>query len=242
MNQGDFLRIRSGLFGLATLLFFLQAEKPAAAQHFSIGADFVSRYVWRGTDYGEAASIQPVLSFSGGGFEVGTWASYAIDPEAAGVNEHDLWMGYTVETGGAGSVSFGVTDYYFPSPDGAGFFDFDGDGDGAHWVEPFASYTAPGSVPVTLYGAVFAHNDPDNSVYLEAAAPIRVDGVVLGLTAGVVAGKSELYGTDGAAIVNLGISASKEIPLTEQFSLPISVTYILNPDAERSFLVFGITL
>jgi uncharacterized protein (TIGR02001 family) len=242
MKKSTLLKIQLGSFGLTSMVVLFQLDAPVMAQEFSVGADFVSRYVWRGTDYGEAASIQPVLSFSTSGFEIGSWASYSLSPDAAGVNEHDLWLGYTVETAGSGTVAVGVTDYYFPSPDGAGFFEFDGDGNGAHWIEPFASYTAPKPLPVTLMGAIFAHNDPDNSVYLEASAPIQVDGVMLGLTAGMVAGKSDLYGTDGPAIVNLGISASREIPITEQFSLPISVTYVLNPDAERSFLVFGITL
>lgn len=228
----------------ATLLFslaFLTAG-VSVAQSFSLGADMVSRYVWRGTDFGESASVQPALSFSQGGFEIGTWASYSFSADGAGANEHDIWIGYTVEAGEAGSFSFGVTDYYFPAPGGSDFFDFSGDGEGSHWIEPFMSYTGPEKFPVTLYGALFAHNDPDNSLYLEASLPIKVDGVELGLTAGAVSGESAFYGTDGFAFVNLGLAASKAIPITEQFALPINVAYILNPDTERSFLVFGFGL
>lgn len=240
MNNLNATRIRS--IAVLTVLLLGSMHAETFAQGFSLGADFVSRYVWRGTDFGEAASIQPALSFSSSGLEVGTWASYALDPDAAGVNEHDLWVSFTVVTERAGAFTFGVTDYYFPSPDGTGFFEFDGDGEGAHWIEPFVSYTVPGPVPATFYGAVFAHNDPDASVYIEASLPLQVDGVELALTAGGVAGESVLYGTDGPSVVNLGISASKAIPLTDQFALPLSVTYILNPDAERSFLVLGISL
>ena len=44
--------------------------------------------------------------------------------------------------------------------------------------------------------------------------------------------------------MNLGLSATKAVTLSEQFALPVSVAYILNPDQERSFLVigFGISL
>ena len=52
--------------------------------------------------------------------------------------------------------------------------------------------------------------------------------MVLGLTAG--------------SFVNLSLSASKEIALSEQFALPVDVPYILNPDQERSFLVIGFRL
>lgn len=229
------------LTGAVTALLSL-VSVPAVAQQFSVGADFVSRYVFRGTDFGEAASIQPAFSFSSGGVEIGTWASYAIVPDAAAVNEHDVWIGYTYETASAGSISFGVTDYYFPTPDGVGFFEFDGDGRGAHWIEPYVSYTFPGSIPVSLYSAVFYHNDPDHSLYMQASLPIQIDGVEVGLTAGAVGAQSDLYGTEGLSFVNLALSVSKPITITEQFSLPISVAYILNPDAERSYLVFGISL
>ena len=229
-------------FGALLLALILASASPLYAQSFSLGTDIVSRYIWRGTDFGESASIQPALTFSAGGFEIGAWASYAFSPEAADVNENDLWFGYTVETENAGSFSFGVTDYYFPAPGGPDFFDYSGNGEGAHWIEPYASYTGPASFPVTLYGAVFAHNDPDNSVYLEASIPVQVDGVELGLTAGAVGGKSAFYGTDGVALVNLGLSATKAITLSEQFTLPVSVAYILNPAAEQSFLVFGLSI
>ena len=227
-----------------TLLFVLVFLPVGAslAQSFSLGADMVSRYVWRGTDFGESASVQPALSFSQRGFEIGTWASYSFSADGAGANEHDIWVGYTVEAGTAGSFSFGVTDYYFPAPGGSDFFDFSDDGEGSHWIEPFVNYTGPEKFPITFFGAMFVHNDPDNSLYLEASLPVKVDGVELGLTAGAVAGKSAFYGTSEFALVNLGLAASKEIPITEQFALPINVAYILNPDTERSFLVFGFGL
>ncbi len=231
-------------FGALLLGLPLAMAPSLFGQSFSLGTDIVSRYIWRGTDFGESASFQPTLAFSAGGLEIGTWASYSISANGAGANEHDLWIGYTVDTGSAGAFSFGVTDYYFPSPDGSDFFDFSGDGEGSHWIEPYASYSGPASFPITLYGGIFAHNDPDHSVYLEASFPFKADGVALGLTAGVVTGESVLYGTDGFALVNLGLSATREITISEQFALPVSVAYILNPDQERSFLVigFGISL
>ena len=94
---------------------------------------------------------------------------------------------------------------------------------------------------MTLYGAAFVHNDPDRSVYLQASLPLQVDGVALGLTAGAVTAESAFYGTDGFALVNLGLAASKDIPLTDRFALPVSVAYVLNPDAERSYLIFGLS-
>ena len=230
--------------GLVTLLMAVPVSVLVSTltvgQTISVGADAVSRYVWRGTDFGESLSIQPAVAVATGGFEFGSWASYGANPESAGVNEHDLWIGYTFETKSSGSFSVGVTDYYFPAPGGAGFFNFDGDGAGAHWIEPYGSYTGPEEFPITLYGAMFVHNDPDNSLYLETSYPVALDGAELGLMLGAVAGESGFYGTDGFALVNVGIAVSKSIKLNDSIELPVSVSYILNPDNERTFLVFGL--
>lgn len=224
---------------LATLTWVLAFVAPATAQHLGIGTDLVSRYVWRGTDYGESATLQPSLVFSVAGFELGTWASYSLSPVGADANEHDVWVGYTLETGSLGSLSVGVTDYYFPAPDGAGFFDFSGGGEGSHLIEPYLRFAGPASFPIAVFGAVAAHNDPDNATYVEISMPIVIDGVELGLTAGAAANGSELYQTSTFAIVNLGLSATRSLSLSQQLELPVTVAYILNPTHERSFLVFG---
>ncbi len=224
------------------LLVFLVLPAVASAQSVSLGADFVSRYVWRGTDFGESVSVQPSLSVSGGGFEIGSWASYSAGASGSFANEHDLWIGYSVETAQAGTVGFGITDYYFPSPKAEGFFNFDGGGNGAHFLELYMSYSAPVSFPVTLYAAVMTHNDPDNSLYLEGSLPVTVGGTSMGVTLGMAVGQSEFYGVESASVINMGLSAEKELKITDDFSLPLSVAYILNPTHERSFLVFGFSL
>ena len=233
------MKVRS-TYALILAALFVGAE--VKAQEFSLGSDLMSRYVWRGTDFGESVSLQPALAFSYKGLEIGSWASYSIASDGSAANEHDIWLSYTFESASSGSFSIGVTDYYFPSPGGTGFFDFSGDGEGAHWIEPFASYTGPESFPITLYGALFGHNDPDNSTYLEASYPFTPDGIGLDVMVGAVTGESAFYGTDGFSLVNVGLTASRDVQLTEQFSLPVSVSYIMNPETERTFLVFGISL
>ena len=219
---------------------------PAAAQ-VSVGADVVSRYVWRGIDFGESLSVQPSLSFSWGGLEGGAWASYAISPGGADANENDLWVSYTFNLASGASLSVGVTDYYFPSPGSEdGFFSSD-----AHWIEPFASLTGPESFPVSLYGAIVAQNDPDNPIYLEASLPFTVDDVEVSVHAGLVskfvgesapaAGSAGFYGESSDGLTNVGVTASRPLRITSSFAPPLSVAYVLNPTTERSFLVMGLS-
>ena len=42
----------------------------AAEAEIGIGADLVNRYVWRGADFGDGASIQPYISYASGPVEV----------------------------------------------------------------------------------------------------------------------------------------------------------------------------
>ncbi|WP_409029508.1 hypothetical protein [Gracilimonas sediminicola] len=221
---------------LIALIGFSGLSSPKAqAQQVDFGADMVNRYVWRGLDFGNAASIQPGIEFSQGGFTVGTWASYAMSPVSAGASELDLYASYNF-----GAVSIGLTDYYFPNA-GVGFFDFSDDG-GAHILEPSLSFNGTENIPITLYAAINAYNDPDNSIYIEAGVPFSVQETDLQLFAGFVPAESAYYATTKAAVTNIGLSVQKELTITENFSLPLFSSYILNPYSETSFLVFGFSL
>lgn len=222
--------------GLIVALFMI-VPGSALAQSVDLGSDFVNRYVWRGYDFGESFSVQPYLEYTRGGFTVGSWASYAIAPGGAGANEHDLYASYSF-----GAVAVGLTDYYFPGPGADGFFDYDSGGEGAHVIEPHLRVGGTESFPVTLYGSINAYNDPDHSLYLEASLPFSVGQTGMSLTAGAVGTESAYYGTDGFAVVNLALSADRSIPITDGFSLPVHARYVLNPDTERTFLVFGVSL
>jgi len=209
---------------------------------WSLGADVVSRYIWRGIDFGESLSLQPALAYSAGGFEIGTWASYSVSADGAGANEHDLYAAYRFDLGNQSSVTLGVTDYYFPAPEGADWSNYEGDGDGAHWIELMAGVTGPAGFPISLTGLMMVHNDPDGSLYVEASYPVSAPGVDLGLTLGLVANESAFYGVATASVINLGLSAAKELRVTDSFALPLSVSYIVNPTHERSYLVCGISI
>ena len=225
-------RFRGLRLAVAALFVF---AAPVWGQSASIGADVVSRYVWRGVDFGESMAVQPALTFAAGGLEFGAWGSYSISASGASANENDLWATYTVTASSGLSVAVGITDYYFPSPDAdAGF----GDGE-AHTVEMSLGFTGPETFPISLFGGLLTES---SVLYAEVGVPFEVSGVGVGLHMGFVGGESDFYGTEEAALVNLGITASKDLAITESFAVPVSVAYILNPDQERAHLVFGFSL
>ena len=202
-----------------SIIIFVFGLTSIFAQEISIGADVVSRYIWRGVDFGNSPAVQPALELSAGDFTVGSCGSYSIgksDSGFGGLNEHDLYLSYNF-----GPVSIGVTDYYYPGA--AGFFTFDADYN--HVIEPYISYS--GVISASLY--MNALNDPDNSMYLELGYDLEVSEVELSLFAGAALSESVWYATDGAALISAGVTASKD---------NISVSYIINPDLEDTYLVF----
>ncbi len=200
-----------------TVLMSLLISASAFAE-IGLGADVVSRYVWRGADFGNALSIQPGMSFTSGNLEIGAWASYPVDNGSAGANENDLYITYSI-----GDLGLTVCDYYFP--EGMDVFNYS-DEDGVHWLEASASYSI-GSFSV-LAGYFFS-GDPDNSMYVELGYDL---GTFEDIGASLVIGAGDgVYAMEGdMAVVNIGVTFSKDA---------IFASYIINPDTETNFLVFG---
>ena len=48
--------------------------------------------------------------------------------------------------------------------------------------------------------------------------------------------------TGDFGLVNIGVTKSKEIKITEHFSLPVSGAVIFNPDSEQLYILAGISL
>jgi len=177
----------------------------------TIGADVVSRYVWRGSDYGNAAAVQPSIETAVGPVTLGAWGSWSISPgpaDASG-NECDLYASTTV-----GPVGLTLTDYFFPAYAGTdSLLNVD--------IHVFELSAGADVGPVSVLAAANVSGDDDNSTYLE----LTYGAFSLGLGNGA-------YSTDGEfAPVSIGVSASRD---------NFSASYIINPDQETSFLVFGV--
>ena len=221
------------LFATAMLLTTtvqVKAQDEESSSPISIGADIMSRYVWRGTDFGGSPSIQPSIEFSAGGFILGFWGAYTTN--LPGVQELDLYASYTFSD----VVAIGVTDYFSPNEIfGYDYFETRRDSSG-HVLEGFASFNGLENLPLTLLVGYNLYNDRHNSIYLELGYSFSIFDIFLGAGNGI-------YTTDNNFnVVNLGITASKEIKITERFGLPVSTSLIMNPQAKVVHLVFGISL
>ena len=113
-----------------------------------------------------------------------------------------------------GPVGLTLTDYFFPAYAGTdSLLNID--------IHVFELSAGADVGPVSLLAAANVSGDDDNSTYLE----LTYGAFSLGLGNGA-------YSTDGEfAPVSIGVSASRD---------NFSASYIINPDQETSFLVFGV--
>ncbi|MDX1700436.1 MAG: hypothetical protein R3250_07450 [Melioribacteraceae bacterium] len=224
------------IYILIVLSFLLVSLSNVSANvSVSGGSDFVTRYVWRGLDFGNSFSVQPSLSMSVGGLEVGFWGSYPFTNTSNGSEEMDLYLGYSY-----GDFSVLVTDYYFPNS-GLRYGLYEEPG--AHTIEVGLSYGGSDSFPISIAAYMNVYNDDDNSVYFEVGYSTVVSDVGVDLfVGGTPGGDNQFYGTENFNLINIGITASKEISITDKFSLPIFSSYVLNPNLEVAYLIFGLSL
>jgi len=161
----------------------------------------------------------------------------------ADTKELDLTLAYSL-----GGFNVGVTDYWF----NAGldplnrYFKYAAD-ETNHVFEANIGYDF-GFASLQWY-TNFAGNDLVEatgklaySSYFEINVPFTLGDVDWTATAGAVPFATDFYGTEGFAVTNLALTASKEFQVTDTFSIPAFAQVAANPSARTAFLVFGISL
>jgi hypothetical protein len=87
------------------------------------------------------------------------------------------------------------------------------------------------------------HNVANNPFYFQVGFTTSIKDVGLNLFVGGTPGESGgYYGVTDFSLINVGFKASREIKITDSFSIPLSGSVILNPASEDLFYVVGITL
>ena len=206
------------------LLTIVALLSPNISYSQDFGADLVSSYVWRGTQFGSGAHIQPYMDLGSGNLTGGVWGSFPTSAKGGG-NELDLWVSYDF-----GLLALTVTNYTFPSEgglyaDGEGLFNGD-------YTELAASTSIMG---VDLSAGYFTEVE---ALYVELGFSTGAVDIALGYGDDQADG---FYAGGGSGLVNMSFSGSKDIQISDNYALPVFGSFILNPEAETAFLVFGIS-
>lgn len=205
----------------------------------TIGADVVNQYIWRGQELG-SVSLQPTLGVAYKGLSLTAWGSIGLS-EPSDTKEFDLTAAYSV-----GGFNIGVTDYWFNSPS-TRYFLYDSHKT-SHVFEANIGYDF-GPASIQWY-TNFAGNDGVNkdgdraySSYFEVSAPFTFGGCDWTATVGAVPFASSFYSdANGFAVTNVSLKATKELKITDTFSVPVFAGIAANPSTEKAFFIFGLSL
>ena len=200
------------------------------AQDF--GADVVSSYVWRGTQFGTGPAVQPwfTLPEITSGLELGVWGSFPLSDDggehASGQTyELDLYASYDF-----GPFALTITNYTFPTSTGAydpaSYELFDGD------MEVTASASL-GAIGLTV-----GYFTDLEALYVEAGTTVAGMDLAIGYGSD---GDGAFYAGGDSGLVNVSLGGSKDIKITDDYSLPLFGSFIYNPDAEAAFMVVGMS-
>ena len=199
----------------------------------SADLDLVSRYIWRGQEYGQSPNIQPGLSMTWKNFTFGSWGSYKLT--GAGSQETDFFLSKTFN-----HLTLSVWDYWsFEDTSFIDILDFKEETTG-HLLEAQLLISGGDILPFNLLGSYnFYGADPSNSLYFELQYELYTNSFDLIAFLGVQA-KGDYY-AEKPDVVNLGVTVTKYMKITNSWDLPVSISFIVNPNLRTAYLVAGIS-
>lgn len=221
-------------FGLATA----QAQEgKKCVSDFHLGLDLQTKYIWRGMEMmtiDAAPVVFPQLNYQSNGLYAYVMGGYAINGK---YSEVDLGVSYTYKW-----LTIGVNNYYYPTttvPEDQ-YFNFKSRETG-HWFEGVIT-VAPENIPAYFtVSNFFAGADKDGdgnqaySTYAEVGGHYDfLNDHQLALAVGAAFNKSCYNGYNhDFSICNIELKYTYNVAM-KNFTLPLSVSYIVNPVYEKS--------
>lgn len=226
------------MYPFCFLLLFILGSLAASGQKLAAEAEILllSRHIWRGNQLGDAIAVEPSVTISGGRFSFNLWAARTTNNS---YSEIDLIPSYQFN-----HFSLTLLDYYNPVPGEINQYLNFQEGKNRHSVElNIDNYSIDKQRFKWMIGT-FVLGDkneetgkPFYSTYLEFKYPFTFFGIETEPFAGLTPFKG--YYADKFAIINTGISFSKEIDLKLPFTFPLSLSFISNPYSKQSFVIFA---
>ena len=220
------------------LIFFLMfGVKTFSQLRFSEAEILVqSRHVWRGEKLGTASAIEPSVTLSASRFSFNVWASVTTNNS---YSEVDLIPSYQFN-----KFQLTLFNYYNPVPgDNNRYLNFQ-KGKSRHSLELTADNYCVEKKRFKWMLGTFLLGDkseetgnPFYSTYLEFKYPFTIWKIDAEPFCGLTPFKG--FYADQFAVINSGISFTKEFEVSARLSIPITFTYTYNPYQDKQLLSFG---
>lgn len=233
------------LFLLAVLVLATIVKANAGGSSpFTLNLQTQTKYVWRGMEM-QPSDASPVLfpsvGYSSGGFNAYFMGGYSINGKYA---EVDFGTSYTWKW-----LTLALNDYYYPSTTTVDddYFNYNKDNTG-HWLEG-AITISPDKIPVSLTLSNFFAGADKNlegkqaySTYAELSTWYDfTNNNQMALNLGMALNKSCYNGYEhGFGVCNIEAKYSHTIQFKNDWTLPLSVSYIINPVFEKTFVNFSV--
>lgn len=217
---------------IGSVSVFAQKDSTASIS-LSANADLVSRYIWRGQDFGHTFSVQPGLSANWENFTLGAWGAYRFDGE--GVDEMDIYLSKTI-----GPVSLAIWDYWsYSKTDPSNYLDYRKEST-SHLLEAQILVSGGKKFPINLLASYFFYGaDPSKSIYLELQYVQPIRKAELLFFAGFQ--PKGTYYAPKASFVNFGLTFTRPL-ISGDCSLDLLLSLIANPDKKSVYFVVGLSL
>ncbi|HCY42651.1 MAG TPA: hypothetical protein DHV48_15070 [Prolixibacteraceae bacterium] len=226
------------MFRIWFWMVFIFIAVNASGQKLEAEAEIsvLNRHVWRGSQLGNALAIEPSATVTSGRFSFNVWAAVTTNNS---YSEIDLIPSYSFN-----HFTFTVFDYYNPVPDENNQYLNFQEGKNRHSIElSFDNYSVEKQRIKWMIGTFVLGDkneetgNPFYSSYLELKYPFTVFTIDAESFAGLTPFRG--YYADKFALINTGISFSKEIDLKLPFTFPLSLSFISNPYSRQSFIIFA---
>ncbi len=200
-----------------------------------VNADLVSQYVWRGVLFNPGPNIQPIVGVTCSNFTLGVVSSvaisnpyYEVDPF---ISYQSKWFKLTLMDYSTDLSPMDVK--YTNYSDTACYHTVLGDITLGN-IEKFPVLL---TVSTALYGGLDQNTGGKQqyTTYIE----LIYKGKQFDIFAGGVTGKSDFYYNtkNQFSFYNVGAKVMREIKITNDFSVPMSGTVIVNPTMEKVYFI-----
>ena len=230
------------LTSIFTTLLFFNLQEAKSQINVDLNSTITSRHYWRGIMVSNSVNYEGDLVLHAKDFSFGAWGGYAFDNT---YSEFDFHMAWQISD----RLSFSVWDLYASrdrcSIDDYNYFDFDRKSTN-HLLDASVNYVVGEKFPLKISWSTMlwgrdldAKGNQNYSSYLEVGYPLVTGATNINLFAGLNIFENSTYG-EHTNIVNMGLTATKKIKLTENFQIPVWGTIAINPEAESANLIFGL--